>query len=100
MNTYYVFNSAKIPMAEQLMGTATGGGFFDFKEHQKLIGETNLPLSNTQTERLRHYRKVLILETDFDDADAAIKAAAEAESEIFSTENLTILNYLRSPDNV
>lgn len=87
-------------MAEQLMGAATGGGFFDFKEHQKLIGETNLPLSNTQPAKLKHYRKVLVLETDFDEADAEIKAAAEAESEIFSTDSLDILNYLRTPDNV
>jgi hypothetical protein len=87
-------------MAEQLIGASQGQGFFDFKEHQKLVRETNLPLSNTQTEKLKHFRKVLVLETDFDESDAQIRAAAEAESEFFNDNAFEILDYLNQPDNV
>lgn len=99
MNTYYVFNESKITLAEQLLPQRQGEGFFDFKLHQKMVRQTTLPLSNTQSETLTDYRPVLILETDFADEDAAIRAAAETEAEFFSTDSATVLEYLATFDS-
>lgn len=101
MTTYYVFQAAKIAMAEAMLPQRQGQGFFDFKIHNKKIKDTALPLSSLQPDsQLTEYRPVLILETDFADEDAAIRTAAEAEAEFYSTEAQDVLNYLNQPDNV
>lgn len=101
MNTYYVFESAKIALAEALLPQRQGQGFFDFKIHQKLVRSTALPLSSLQPEtHLSEVRPVLILETDFAESDAAIRAQAESEAEFYSTQSEDVLTYLATPDNV
>lgn len=99
MTTYYIFNVSKLLLAEQLLPQRTGQGFFDFKLHQKSVRQTLLPFSNTQSEYLTEYRPVLILETDFADEDAEIRAAAELESEFFSVEPNEIHAYLATFDS-
>lgn len=99
MNTYYIFPESKIALAEAMLPQRQGAGFFDFKLHQKAVRQTSIPLSNLQPDFLIEYRAVLVLETDFAAEDAAIRAAAEQESEFFSTDNEAILTYLQSFDS-
>ena len=97
MNTYYIFPESKIALAEAMLPQRQGEGFFDFKLHQKAIRQTSIPLSNLQPDTfIIDYRPVLILETDFAPEDDTIRAAAEQESEFFSTDNQKILKYLQS----
>jgi hypothetical protein len=99
MKTYYVFNYAKVKLAEQLLPQRIGQGAFDFKTHQKNIRQTALPLSNIQNKTLTETRPVLILETDFAEEDNELRILAENEAEFHSTAAGEIHNYLAQYDN-
>lgn len=95
---YYVFNETLASQIGTAIQNAKGGGFFDFKPHQKTVEITNVPNSNTDLTPIRIYRTVIILETTFAPEDALLQNEAEASAEIFSDDPQTIHEYLNSPD--
>lgn len=98
MRTYYVFNSEKYPLIAAALGGRQGQGSFDFTNNQKVSVITEIPRSNVDPTPVVLYRSVITLETDFAEEDAAIRQAAEAEAEIFSTDSEVITAYYQQED--
>ena len=98
MNTYYyVFASEKIARIEAMIAQRKGTGFFNFQYHWKFIRQTSIPISNLSVnDYLIEYRIVLVLEANFSEEDAAIRLAAEQESEFYSALSDEILQYLQN----
>lgn len=93
---YFVFhNSLKNQIKDAIPDEA---GFFDFKPHQKLVGKTQIPTSNTDKTPIAEYRTVFILETVFSEKYAELKAQAEKLAEFFSDDSEAILAYLQTED--
>jgi hypothetical protein len=93
---YYVFSAKlKNQIAQAIPAQA---GFFDFKPHQKLMGYTDIPASNTDSTTISEYRTVFILETVFSEKHSELRAQAEKLAEFFSDNPEEILVYLQSED--
>lgn len=98
MRTYYVFSAEKYPLIAAALGGRQGQGTFDFTNNQKVTVVTEIPRSNVDPTPVTLYRSVITLETDFAPEDEAIRGAAEAEAEIFSTDSEVITEYFQTPD--
>lgn len=93
---YLVFNTKlKDEIKDAIPAEA---GFFDFKAHQKLVGKTAIPSSNTDNSFINEYRTVFVLETVFSEKYAELKAQAEQLAEFFSDDSGAILAYLQTED--
>lgn len=93
---YYIFNSNLKKQITQAIPAEAG--FFDFKPHQKLVGKTDIPASNIDPTPIDEYRTVFILETEFSEKYAELKAQAEKLAEFFSSDSNEILAYLQTED--
>lgn len=95
---YYIFNNTLKTAIAQAMTQAQGGGFFDFKPHQKCVEVTTIPSSNTDPTPIQDFRTVMILETEFAPEDVDLKANAESLAEYYSEDSRKILAYLAATD--
>lgn len=95
---YYIFNSRFEQEIFLAMTQAQGGGFYDFKPHQKLERTTNIPNSNTDNTPINLYRTVFLLETSFASEDSLLKQQAEAIAELYTDNVFEVHQYLNSPD--
>lgn len=95
---YFTFAANLEEAISSALDNALGDGFYDFKPHQKFIGPTDIPNSNTDATPIGDYRTVFILETDFAPEDATLEAQAIAMSEYYTEDAARVHQFLSLPD--
>ena len=95
MGKYYIFETSLVPTIESLFGNKKGDGFFAWTNAQKLVSISNIPQSDTNTEPLKVYKNVVILEVkNWSIGDELLQQGAESQSLFFSNDNIAIINFL------
>jgi hypothetical protein len=91
---YFVFEMSKIALAEQMFGQAQGTGAFYWTTAIKKVRATQIPESLGAAGFVTEDLAVKILETDFDEADADIEAAAKQEAMFWSASAAEVRDFL------
>lgn len=95
MGIYYIFETSLVPTIESLFENKKGDGFFAWTNAQKLVSISNIPQSDTNTEPLKVYKNVVILEVkNWSIGDELLQQGAESQSLFFSDDNIAIINFL------